>query len=436
MTTTERRAPATIPADTDLHTTLTSGLFAHMPDPYPIYAQLRRDYPVAAAFGSVAVSDYDDVAAVLRHPDMSTDDRNSALHQAMTAQNTFAAAYLSQLDDRSFLHRDPPDHTRLRKLATKGFTPRRVEAMRPFIQHTVDAALDIAAATGRLELVADVAWPLPIAVISELLGIPAEDRPFVASWPRAQLCCSFEASTAAAAAKVSDGQPGSDRQVEADRIQAQLTDYFGDLIDQRRASPGDDLVSALIAAEEDGRQLSTEEINATLRLLFVAGYENAVNLIGHGMLALLRHPDQLTALRDNPALATGAVNEALRYDAPFQFTRRVALDDLDIGGYHIDSGQTVIAFLAAANRDPARFDDPDRFDISRTDTGHLAFGTGIHACLGGPLARIQAKIAFTTLARRLKNPKLEADPPAYRKDVFRSLDSLPIAFTDIRSTTA
>jgi cytochrome P450 len=436
MTTTERRAPATIPADTDVYATLTSGLFAHMPDPYPVYAQLRRDYPVAAAFGSVAVFGYDDVAAVLRHPHMSTDDRNSTLHQDMTEQNTFTAAYLSQLDDRSFLHRDPPDHTRLRKLATKGFTPRRVEATRPFIQRTIDAALDIAAATGRLELVADLAWPLPIAVISELLGVPEDDRPFVASWPRAQLCCSFEASPAAAAAKVSAGPPSHPRQVEADRIQTQLTDYFADLIEQRRTHPGDDLVSALIAAEEDGQQLSTEEIDATLRLLFVAGYENAVNLIGHGMLALLRHPDQLAALRDNPAVGAGVVNEALRYDAPFQFTRRIALDDLDISGYRIDRGQTVIAFLAAANRDPARFGDPDRFDITRTDTGHLAFGTGIHACLGGPLARMQAEIAFTTLARRLENPQLAVDPPVYRTDVFRSLDSLPIAFTDIRSRAA
>lgn len=432
-TTTALRTPEVVSADT--HPDLAAQIpgFGHMPDPYPLYAALRRDFPVAELFGSVAVFGYHDVAAVLRHPQVSTDDRHTALHQRLRENNRLAPAYLAQLDERSFLHRDPPDHTRLRRLASKGFTPRRTDALRPFIQRTVDEVLDTAADTGALELVADLAWPLPIAVISELLGIPDEDRPFVASWPRAQLCCSFEPAPSAAAAKTADADHSdTPRQVEADRIQTQLTDYFAALIEHRRHSLGDDLVSALITAEQDGQQLTTEEINATLRLLFVAGYENAVNLISHGMLALLSHPDQFAALRDNPALASGAVNEALRYDAPFQFTRRTALADLDIGGYRVDRGRTMMAFIAAANRDPARFPDPDRFDIGRSDTGHLAFGTGIHACLGGPLARLQAEIAFTTLAQRLENPRSGTDTPTYRTDVFRSLDTLPITFTGIR----
>jgi cytochrome P450 len=273
-----------------------------------------------------------------------------------------------------------------------------------------------------------LAWPLPIEVICELIGIPAEDRPFVVNWPRTQLCCSFESVGAAFEAR----QGESTRQVEADRIQRQLTDYFATLLEWRRAEPGDDLVSALIAAHEDGDRLTEEEINATLRLLFVAGYENAVNLIGHGTLALLRHPDQWDQLRQDPGLAGGAVEEILRHDAPFQFTRRVAAADLEIGGYLIERGQHLILWLAASNRDPEQFPDPDRFDIHRADSRHLAFGSGIHACFGGPLARLEGETAFTTLARRLIDPRLENDTPPYRTDVFRSLAELPITFNGIR----
>ena len=422
MTTTDLHIPPTLPPD--LATDLVAASSAA--DPYPTYHRLRRDYPVADFLGAVSVFRYDDVAAVLRHPQLSTDDRNSTLHRSLVAEDKLAPAYLSQLDDQSFLHRDPPEHTRLRRLVTKGFTARRVAALRPFTQRTVDEAITAAAHDGRLELVGALAYPLPIEVICELLGIPAQDRPFVASWPRTQLCCSFESGSLAAA------NQADTRQVEADRLQQQLTDYFGTLIDRRRDTPGDDLVSALLAAQEDGDQLSVEEINATLRLLFVAGYENAVNLIGHGVLALLRHPDQWAALRDSPALAAGAVDEALRYDAPFQFLRRVALADLNVGGYHVTRGQHVVTWLAAANRDPARFTDPDRFDIRRGGNHHLAFGSGIHACLGGPLARMEAEIVFTTLARRLVEPSLAADPPRYRTDVFRSLAELPITVRGVR----
>jgi cytochrome P450 len=424
MTATTRnlRTPPALPADLRA-TVLAAGAAA---DPYPTYRRLQRDYPVLELFGAVWVFRYDDVAAALRHPDASTDDRNSALHQSLLAQDKLAAPYLSQMDDQSFLHRDPPEHTRLRKLVTKGFTPRRVAAVRSFIQRQVDRALDDAAARGQLELVADLAYPLPIEVISELLGIPAEDRAFVATWPRTQLCCSFESGSLKAATDLEQAGPDSPREAEADRIQQQLSDYFALLIDRRRREPGNDLISALIAAEEHGEQLTEAEINATLRLLFVAGYENAVNLIGHGTLALLRHPDQWAAVRANPAWAGKAVDEVLRYDAPFQFTRRVALADLDIGGYRVPRGQHVLAFIAAANRDPNYFTDPDRFDIHRTGNHHLAFGTGIHACLGGPLARMEAEITFTTLTRRLVNPRLAVDPPRYRTDVFRSLEQLAI----------
>jgi hypothetical protein len=419
------RAPIT-PPDAVLAEVLCA---ARQSDPYPGWRRLQREYPVASLGGPfVSLSRYADVAAALRHPQVSTDDRASQLHQDLAAGGRFAPAYLSQLDDRSFLHRDPPDHTRLRKLAAKAFTPRRVESLRPFIQRQADQAIDAVTPNARLELVEELAWPLPIEVICELTGIPAEDRPYVASWPRTQLCCSFESVGAAAQAQ----QPGGPRQVEADRIQQQLTDYFTTLIERRRSRPGDDLVSDLLAAHEDAERLTEEEINATLRLLFVAGYENAVNLIGHGTLALLQHPDQWAELRDTPDLAANAVEETLRYDAPFQFTRRVAAADLDIGGYRIPRGRHLILWLAAANRDPDQFPDPDRFDIHRTAGHHLAFGSGIHACFGGPLARMEGEIVFATLTRRLAEPRLEDDTPRYRSDVFRSLAELPITFTGAR----
>lgn len=424
--TTGLRAPHTLPENTDL------GCEISGPDPYPAYHRLRRDYPVLEHSGAVLVFRYDDVTAVLRHPLVSSDDRTSALHRSLRDAGRLAPAYLSQLDDQSFLRRDPPEHTRLRKLAAAGFTPRRVEALRPFIQRQVDRAIDAAAPARRLEIVADLAWPLPIEVISELIGIPAEDRPFVGSWPRTQLCCSFEPGSLKAATELAQAGPGNPRQAEADRVQQQLTSYFADLIEHRRREPGDDLVSALIAAADSDR-LTDREINATLRLLFVAGYENAVNLIGHGLLALLRHPRQWAELREDPALAAPAVDEALRYDPPFQFTRRIAAGDLDIGGYRITSGRHILLFLAAANRDPDQFPDPDRFDIHRTGNHHIAFGTGIHACLGGPLTRMQAETVFATLARRLVQPRLESEPPRYRTDVFRSLAELPITITGTRA---
>lgn len=426
--TTAQAPPALADIDPELHHVLTGGEIASTADPYPLYRTLRRDYPVADISGAVWVFRYDDVATVLHNPQMSTDDRNSAAHQAQQAQGALSAPYLAQLDDQSFLHRDPPEHTRLRKLVAKGFTPRRVDALRGFIQHFVTDVLDEATRRGQLDVVDELAYPLPIAVICELIGIPETDRAFVASWPRTQLCCSFESGSLKAAAELDQAGEGA-RQVEADRIQQQLRDYFAWLIDHRRENPGNDLVSALLAAEADGGQLSIEEINATLRLLFVAGYENAVNLLGHGTLALLRHPDQWAALRENPALAAGAVDEVLRYDAPFQFTRRVALADLDLGGYRIGRGQHVLAWIAAANRDPARFVDPDTFDIHRSDNRNLAFGSGMHACLGGPLARMQAEITFVVLTQRLDNPRLDADPPRYRPDVFRSLEALPISIS-------
>ena len=387
-------------------------------NPYTLYRHLLDHQPVTeSSYGTVLVK-YEDCAAVLRDSRFSSDDRNAIQQRELASSPPPEPGQRAVLDQRSFLRLDPPDHTRLRRLATKAFTPSAVEALRAVVQQMVDEAIDGAAPEQRTELIADLAYPLPITVISRLLGIPPEDHLAMQSWSRATLCCSFETSTD-----------------HSNQIQCDLAAYFDRLIAERRRRPGDDLLSALIAAEERGDQLTTEEINATCRLLLVAGHETTVSLIGNGMLALLRNPDQLRLLRENPPLAPGAVEEVLRYDAPFQFTQRVALEDVEVRGVPIRRGQPVFVFLAAANRDPDRFEDPDRFDITRPDNRHLGLGTGIHACLGGPLARLQGQIALYTLAARLVDPVLEIDPPPYRRTGdFHALEALPVAFRGVRPT--
>lgn len=395
-------------------------------DPYPTLARLRRDLPVSEAGGLVSLVRYDDVEGVLHHPLASSDDRHSTGHQELAAAGRLSSGWLSQLEERSFLHRDPPEHTRLRRLAARVLGASRFERLRPVVQGFFDDVLDVASESGQLDAISRLAWPLPLAVISELLGIPPEDRSVVEAWPRAQLCCNFEGIG------VCVGQGDGLDVLEADALQVQLGSYFDQLIERRQAEPGDDLVSALLAAENNGDRLDADEVGSTLRLLFVAGYETTVNLIGNGLLALLRHPDQLALLAADPTLADRAIEEALRYDAPFPFTRRVALDDLEVGGFRIARGTTMVLWLAAANRDPARFADPDRFDITRVATGHLAFGSGIHACLGGALARLQASITLKTVATRLVGARLTIDPPPYRTDVFHALGALRVAFDAVR----
>jgi len=399
-------------------------------DPYPLYRRVREDFPIARHFGAVNLFRYDDVAALLRRTDVSTDDRNSNLHDGLLAAGQLAPDYLAQVDDQSFMHRDPPDHTRLRRLVVKAFTARRIARLEPFIQRMIDRALATKVRDGVLELVEALAYPLPIAVVCELLGIPARDRAIVSEWPRTQLCCTFEVGSLGAAKKV--GTDAS-QQAQGDRLQQDLTDYFSHLIAERQKRPGNDLVSALLAAKDGEDCLTIAEINATLRILFVAGYESAVNLIGHGTLALLRHPAQWNALRENPVLVDGAVDEVLRFDPPFQFVCRVAMADLDIAGHRIPRGEHVRVWLATANRDPDRFPSPDQFDIRRSNNQHLAFGTGIHACLGAPLARLQGHLVFSTLTQRLLDPRLAVDQPEYRTDVFRSLSSLPISMSSLRA---
>jgi cytochrome P450 len=319
----------------------------------------------------------------------------------------------------SMLDRDPPDHTRLRGLASKAFTPRVVEALRPRIQQIVDDLLAGVEPRGGMDLIEEFAYPLPVIVICEMLGVPVEDHERFKGW---------SLDLARGLDSVLLG-PDSEVARRSGAAREALTEYFRGLIGTRRVSPRADLLSALIAAEEAGDRLTEHELLATCILLLVAGHETTVNLIGNGTLALLRHPDQLRRLRENPGLIAGAVEELLRYDGPVQRTARTPTADVVIGGRTIGKGEIVMPFLGAADRDPAQFPDPDRLDIARSDNRHVAFGWGIHFCLGAPLARVEGQIAIGTLVHRLPKLALATDTPEYRPSLtLRGLHALPLTF--------
>jgi cytochrome P450 len=300
------------------------------------------------------------------------------------------------------------------------FTPRVVEGLRPRIQAIVDELLEAVGNVGTMEVVDDLAYPLPVRVICEMLGVPPSDHLRIKQW-----------SSDVARALDMIGAPG-DPDVLA-RGQAghhALAEYFMALLPERRAHPRDDLLSLLIAAEEQGDKLTEGELLVTCLLLFIAGHETTVNLIGNGLLALLRNPDQLQRLRMNPALLPTAVEELLRYDSPVQRTARIPNTDVEVGGRSIPRGTLVVAAIGAANRDPAHFPDPDRLDIGRADNRHIAFGFGIHYCLGAPLARLEGQIALGTLLRRFPSLALASQVADWRESsTLRGLRTLPVHFT-------
>jgi len=390
---------------------------ATLPDPYPVLAGLRKASPFAEFDGAlVVVGRYADISAVLRHPNASSQRGRSLLAPAVPRRTR---------ERPSFLSLDAPDHTRLRRLVSKAFTPRRIAMLEPRIRAITNELLTAAGAAGHLELVSQLAYPLPVRIISEMLGVPVSDHPRFAGW----------------SARLADSlQPGFGVAPELARARAEAADaaseefaaYFRELIALRRARPETDLLSAMIAAEDAGDQLTEDELIATCVLLLVAGHETTVGLISNAILALLRHPDQFELLRSRPELAAGTVEETLRYDAPVQLTGRVALGGLQVGDVTARDGALVMLLLAAAGRDPEVFADPDRFDIQRGASNHLAFAAGAHFCLGAPLARLEATIAVGQIAKRVVAPSLAEDELSYKPNLnLRGPERLVVDFAEI-----
>jgi pimeloyl-[acyl-carrier protein] synthase len=383
---------------------------AFVADPYPTYRRLRAEDPVHhSPLGFWVLTRYEDVITALRDPRLAKEA--IAAFVAARFGSPVPAMGLSMLD------RDPPDHTRLRSLVSKAFTPRVVEGLRPRIQQIVDGLLDRAEDAGSMDLVEEFAYPIPVNVICEMLGVPVEDHERFKAW-------SLDIARGLDSVLL---PPDSDVPRRSVASRNALASYFRELIARRRTALRADMLSGLIAAEEAGDKLSENELLATCILLLIAGHETTVNLIGNGMLALLRHPDQLRRLRENPGLIGSAVEELLRYDGPVQRTARIPSEDVVIDGRSIAKGEMVMPFIGAADRDPAQFPDPDRLDITRGDNRHIAFGWGIHFCLGAPLARVEGQIAINTLVRRFPKLALATDTPEFRQSLtLRGLKSLPV----------
>jgi cytochrome P450 len=383
-------------------------------DPYAQYGRLRTHDPVhRTAVGIWALFRYDDVVAVLHDSRQSVEQDNVDLTRLVIPPDADERLDRRQ---RSMLSSDPPDHTRLRKLVQKAFTPRAIRELAPRIRELVDEALDAAEARGDMDVIGDLAFPLPFAVISEMLGMPEADRDKLRGWSHT-LVKTLEPLTTEA--DVPDLMAASDAMIE----------HVTAAIEWKRRTPADDLLSAMIAAEEEGDRLSTEELLAQVILLFIAGHETTVNLIGNGTLSLLRTPDQLALVRTRPEVMGNGIEELLRYDSPVQFTRRIALEPIDIDGHTVEPGSFIFTVLGAANHDPEHFGPTaDELDLTRREAPHhISFGGGIHHCLGAVLARAEARVAITTLVTRYPALALATDTLAWNgRLVLRGLDELPV----------
>jgi cytochrome P450 len=390
---------------------------ANRPDPYPLYARLREAPVTLQNDGTYVVSTHAEIARLLHDPRVSSDERKSDSGAGALA----ASGKLwpeGQEDYQPFIFLDPPDHDRLRRTVMSHFTPARVEGMRDRVARLVDELLVKRGERGQLDIVDDLAYPLPVAVICELLGVPREDEPRFHGW-------------AAALARSLDPVQGmrEDEVRRAAQAALQMGEYLTKLVEARRAQPADDLLSALVAGDDPAGCMDEQDLLSTVALLLVAGHETTVNLITNGTLALLRHPEVLDRLRREPDLVVTLVEEVLRYDPPVQFRTRTTLADVEAAGLTIPKGATVVLLLASGSRDPARFPDADRFVADREDNQHLGFGGGNHYCVGAPLARIEAHIALGALARRLVAPRLATDPPSYRENaVLRGPEHLFVQF--------
>jgi cytochrome P450 len=412
---------AAAPADLDLLLPLRSA--GSLENPYPIYSLLRTVRPVMempipdySGPGVWMLTRYREVEQSLRDARLSVERMRAPLIRD-NLERLPSFIRQSAQNMRSMLVMDPPDHTRVRKLVGQAFTPRRVAQLRPRIEQILEDLLAGVERDGGMELIHDLAEPLPAIVIAELLGVPAEDHRQFREWSSALV--------ANIGARQRDGAASEPARHALESLLA----YLSEVIAARRKQPRDDLISAMLHAQEESDVLSDSDLIATSNLILLAGHETTTNLIGNGMLALLREPDQLERLRRQPELLPVATNELLRFDGPVQATVRVALEDIELGDHLIPEGAVVLVSIGAANHDPDVFSDPDQLDIGRDPNPHLAFGFGAHFCLGSRLALLEAELVFGALVRRFPQLRLVDDCPVYRENpILRGLSALPLEF--------
>jgi cytochrome P450 len=416
--------PMAVTPASDLDALLGSPAF--LADPYPVFARFREEAPVhwVDAWNCWLITRGADIDATIR--DTRRFKSSDRVTRVIESTPGFSYDRLGALHENfrvGMAQTDPPEHSRVRGLVASAFTPRRIESLRARIQDLVDGMIDAAVARGdgRIELVGELAFPLPAIVISEMAGFPVADKDRFRDWTWRINQFFFRSGSV-------DPAHGDD----ANRAILEARGWIQPLLEERRRTPHDDLLGALIAAEYEGGRLTEAELLSTSITLFLGGHETTTGLIALGMNALVRHPDQLTLLRGRPDLVDGAVEEMLRYDAPFQMNLRMLTEDVELGGQTLREGDLVRQALGSANRDPERFDDPDAFLVDRPPKRHLSFGLGPHFCIGAPLARLQAQIAVATLVRRLPGLRLDpdADPaPDLMPDITnRGLRTLPLAF--------
>jgi len=384
-------------------------------NPYPLYARMHAEARVSrTAFGPYVVSGYEECQAVLRDPRLGRGVGIEDTSTGVFGDNGGRRGQFFEAGSHNMLLSDPPDHTRLRHLVSRSFTASKVEQFRPTVQALVTELLEDLADRREVEFMHDFALPLPMAVIGELVGVPAGDR--------AQL----QPLVRAAARGIEPMLPDAEVEASIAAIE-RLGAYFEQLLEERRRRPTDDLLSALGQAHENDDQLTDDEVLSTAILLFAAGFETTTNLLGNGLLALLRHPDQLADWRTHPDIAATAVEELLRFDSPVQFNLRTALEPAELGGQPLARGDRIVVLQGAANRDPKRYERPDQLDLRRTDNTPLSFGWGIHHCIGAALARVEGEIAFNAMLERFPTIDLGVAEPPWRPGfTLRGLLELPL----------
>jgi cytochrome P450 len=389
---------------------------AFIADPYPVWRRIRERHPVLfdERTGQWLITRHVDVDRLLRDRRLGRSYLHVATHEDMgrTAPPAWHEPFTT-LNGNGMLDREPPDHTRLRRLVLEAFTPRTVERLRDRVQAIVDGLLDGLSGAAEVDLVADYIEPLPVTVIADLLGIPEADRHLLRPWSR-DICLMYELDPPEASAR------------KAVAASLAFSAYLRDLAAERRVTPRDDLVSALVTASLDGDRLTEDELIGTCVLLLNAGHEASVNGAANGWLSLFRHPDQLARLRAEPDLAATAIDELLRFDTPLALFERYVLEDIEIDGIRLPRGAEVALQFASANRDPDAFDQPDRLDLGRAPNPHVSFGAGIHYCLGAPLARMELRIAFASFLRRHPDVALVREPQWKPTYVLRGLESIPV----------